>query len=126
MPGKKHAATTDLVEYASSNPAATRKFLEGVLGFKFEVEEEMGYSMRSDDFEGGAGTGIRAVDPEEPGPATFSYLTVEDLETTIKAAEKAGAKVLHPKTEIPDIGWSCVLLAPGGVVLGLFQELSVE
>lgn len=123
MPAKKHLVTTDHVEYASSDPAATRKFLEGVLGFKFDVDDSMGYAMRSDKVEGGAGTGIRALEPGESGPTTYSYLTVQDIDATIRAAERAGAKVLHPKVEIPEMGWSGVVLAPGGVVLGLYQAM---
>lgn len=113
--------STDHVEYASRDPAATRQFLESVLGFKFDVVEAMGgYGMRTDKPASGSGTGVRPLAPGE-GPATIAYLTVANLEATLAAAQKAGAKVLLPKTEIPEMGWSAVVHAPGDVAVGLFQ-----
>jgi hypothetical protein len=113
--------TTDHVEYASKNPAATRKFLEEVLGFHFEVMEAMGgYGMRTDENKGGSGTGVRALMPGE-SPMTIAYLTVKNLEESLHAAEKAGAKIVLPKTEIPNMGWHAVVHAPGDVPVGLYQ-----
>jgi hypothetical protein len=114
--------TTDHVEYASKNPEATRKFLEKVLGFHFDVTEAMGgYGMRSDKVARGSGTGVRALAKGE-SPATIAYLTVADIEESLKAAQKEGARVIVPKTEIPDMGWSAVVHAPGDVPIGLFQS----
>jgi len=114
------SATTDHVEYASKNPEATRKFLESALGFHFNVMPEMGYSMRSDKVARGSGTGVRALMKGE-GPATIAYITVMNIEESLRASEQAGARVLQPKTEIPDMGWSAVVHAPGEVAIGLFQ-----
>jgi uncharacterized protein len=117
------SVTTDHVEYASKNPAATRKFLENVLGFHFDVMEAMGgYGMRSDKVARGSGTGVRSLEKGEM-PGTISYLTVMNLEESLKAAQKEGARVLVPKTEIPGMGWSAVVHAPGDVAIGLFQAM---
>jgi uncharacterized protein len=113
--------TTDHVEYASNNPAVTRKFLEKVLGFHFDVMEAMGgYGMRNDKVARGSGTGVRGLEKGE-SPATIAYLTVMNLEESLKAAQKEGARVIVPKTEIPEMGWSAVVHAPGDVPIGLFQ-----
>ncbi len=113
--------TTDHVEYASKDPAATRKFLEKVLGFRFEVTEAMGgYGMRNDKVPRGSGTGVRAI-AESEIPTTIAYHTVMNIEESLKAAQKAGARVVVPKTEIPEMGWSAVVHAPGDVPVGLFQ-----
>ncbi len=113
--------TTDHVEYASKDPAATRKFLEKVLGFHFEVMEAMGgYGMRNDKVARGSGTGVRAI-TEIESPTTIAYHTVMNIEEALKAAQKAGARVVLPKTEIPEMGWSAVVHAPGDVPVGLFQ-----
>ncbi|MCI4352657.1 MAG: hypothetical protein L3K14_04635 [Thermoplasmata archaeon] len=113
--------TTDHVEYASKDPAATRRFLEKALGFHFDVMENMGgYGMRSDKVERGSGTGVRGIEKGE-SPTTIAYLTVKNIEDALKAAEKEGARVLVPKTEIPGMGWSAVVHAPGDVPIGLFQ-----
>ena len=113
--------TSDHVEYASKNPEATRKFLEKVVGFHFDVMEAMGgYGMRNDKVPWGAGTGVRPLQKGE-SPGTIAYLTVVDIDESLKAAHKEGARVLVPKMEIPDMGWSAVVHAPGDVQIGLFQ-----
>lgn len=113
--------TTDHVEYASKNPEATRKFLEKVVGFHFDVMPAMGgYGMRSDKVSRGSGTGVRAVEQGE-SPGTISYLTVHSLDDSLQAAQKEGARILVPKTEVPELGWSAVVHAPGDVPIGLFQ-----
>ncbi len=113
--------TTDHVEYASKDPAATRRFLEKVLGFHFDVMEEMGgYGMRSDKVARGSGTGVRALAKGE-SPATISYLTVVNLDASLKAAQTEGARIVLPKTEIPGMGWHAVVHAPGDVPIGLFR-----
>ncbi|MGA8663758.1 MAG: hypothetical protein WB809_01630 [Thermoplasmata archaeon] len=113
--------TTDHVEYASKNPEATRKFLEKVLGFHFDVMDAMGgYGMRTDKVARGSGTGVRGLEKGE-SPATISYLTVGNLEESLQAAQKEGARVILPKTEIPQMGWHAVVHAPGDVPIGFFQ-----
>jgi uncharacterized protein len=115
------SVTTDHVEYASKDPQATRRFLERALGFHFDVMDSMGgYGMRSDKVAKGSGTGVRAVMKGE-SPTTIAYLTVMNIEESLRAAEKEGARVLVPKTEIPEMGWSAVVHAPGDVPIGLFQ-----
>ncbi|MGP8077224.1 MAG: VOC family protein [Thermoplasmata archaeon] len=113
--------TTDHVEYASKDPAATRRFLEKVLGFHFDVMEEMGgYGMRSDEVSRGSGTGVRALEKGE-SPATIAYLTVANLDESLKTAQNEGARIVLKKTEIPGMGWHAVVHAPGDVPIGLFQ-----
>ena len=121
MAQKTHV-TTDHVEYASKDPAATRQFLENVLGFHFDVMEAMGgYGMRNDKVKQGSGTGVRSLEKGE-FPTTIAYLTVPDLEAALKAAQKEGARVILPKTEIPQMGWHAVVRAPGELQIGLFQS----
>lgn len=110
------------VEIASKDPAATRKFLEQVFGWKFETMPTMDYSMYgpaqgAED----ASVGVRALmGPETPG--SIGYVTVANIDDTLKAARAAGATVIMEKDPIPGgTGFLAVYLAPGGVVQGLFQ-----
>lgn len=41
-------------------------------------------------------------------------ITVDDIETTINAVEKAGGKTLMQKTIIPNVGWMAKFLDPDG------------
>jgi len=84
------------------------------------MEQMGGYGMRSDKVARGSGTGVRSLEKGE-SPSTTSYLTVVDLEASLMAAQKEGARVIVPKTEIPGMGWSAVVHAPGDVPIGLFQ-----
>lgn len=113
----------DHVEFASKDPAATRKFLEKAFGFKITVMPEMGgYAMHGRS-EGAvaASFGVRELmGPEQPGSVV--YITVGNIDEALKNVKAAGASVMMEKTEIPGIGWSAVYHAPGGVVQGLFQN----
>jgi predicted enzyme related to lactoylglutathione lyase len=108
------------VEYSSKNPEATRKFLEGVFGWKFKKEDasEMEYwSFRA---KGGPGGGLMA--PMDGGsPSTQTYVLVASVDAALKKVESGGGKVLMPKTEIPKVGWFAVYEIPGGVVQAVFQ-----
>jgi predicted enzyme related to lactoylglutathione lyase len=75
--------TADHVEYASNDPAATRKFLEKTLGYHFQVLEQMGgYGLRTDTVGRGAGTGVRLVEKGERS-GTIAYLTVGNLDEAL-------------------------------------------
>ncbi|MCI4325106.1 MAG: hypothetical protein L3K00_04380 [Thermoplasmata archaeon] len=114
--------TADHVEYASKDPAATRKFLETTLGYHFDVLEQMGgYGLRSDKVTQGAGTGVRLIEKGE-GPGTIAYLTVGNLDEAIKTVQAAGAKLVVPKMEVPGMGWHAVVHAPGDVLMGLYES----
>ncbi|MCI4332646.1 MAG: hypothetical protein L3K01_02785 [Thermoplasmata archaeon] len=114
--------TTDHIEYASKDPAATRKFLEKTLGFHFRVMEEMGgYGLRTDEVKRGSGAGVRLIEKGE-NSGTIAYHTVMNLDETLKAVQAEGAKVVVPKMEVPGMGWHAVVHAPGDVLVGLYQS----
>lgn len=112
------------VEFASKDPAATRKFVEKAFGLKFtDLGPQMGNYMMHGPDEGAKKTsmGLRALQPKEAG-GTIAYLTVHDIDASLKSVEAAGGKILMGKTEIPGVGWSAVFWAPGDLVQGLYQN----
>jgi len=48
------------------------------------------------------------------------YVLVDDIQATVDAAAKAGAKVALPPTEIPGHG-TCAIVIEGGIESGLWQ-----
>ncbi|HLM90545.1 MAG TPA: hypothetical protein VK424_00590 [Thermoplasmata archaeon] len=113
--------TTDHVEYASKDPSATRRFLEKVFGYHFDILADMGgYAMRSDEISKGSSTGVRVLEKGESS-ATIAFLTVPNLDEALKTAQREGARIVLPKTEIPP-GWHAVVHAPGDLPIGLFQS----
>lgn len=63
--------------------------------------------------------GIMAIPQEERGmpPAWGTYVTVDDVDATAKAAVELGAKLLVPPTDIPDVGRFCVIRDPQGATI---------
>lgn len=61
--------------------------------------------------------------PKSQPAGAFSHaeLISKGPAKTLKAAEAAGAQVLVPKTEIPNMGHYAVFLAPGEIPQGIFQ-----
>lgn len=111
-------------EFASTDPAATKKWCESVLGWQFgePMPTPQGpYHMWSHSGTE-TGGGIRKTNPGEPGNAT-PYVEVKDINATWKAALKAGAKELVAPNEIPGgNGWIAVCQIPGGAPVGFWSN----
>ena len=119
-----HHAKLNHAELASSDPAATQKFLEQAFGLKFrELGEEMGnYRMHGrEDGAQGADIGIRGLMGPTDLPGTVAYFEIPDIDAAVKSVQEAGAKIVMAKTEVPGVGWLAVYVAPGGVTQGVFQ-----
>lgn len=110
------------VELASKDPKATQKFLEAAFGWKFSSMPGMEYAMlEMPETRDSSGVGVRPLmGPEHPG--SIGYITVANIDESLKTVQAAGAKVVMGKTEIPGMGWSAVYIAPGEVVQGLYQN----
>jgi uncharacterized protein len=106
------------VELISKDPAKSVKFYERVFGWKFDDMGD-GYMFTSP-----PALPSGAVRPAQDGEShgSLSYIEVKDLARTLKDAETAGARILVPRTEIPNMGHFAVVLAPGDVPQGVFQS----
>jgi len=58
--------------------------------------------------------------------AWFLYVLASDLESTSQKATTLGAKLLMPKTEVPNTGWFCLLQDPAGAHFYLWQPARTE
>lgn len=109
------------VELTSNDPAATRKFLEGVFGWKFK-KEEMDPSMEYWTFDAGSGPAGGLTAPAEGmPPSTLNYVLVDSVEAAVKKVKSHGGKVMMDRTEIPTVGWFAVYQIPGGVTQAVFE-----
>lgn len=96
-------------------PDELAAFCTDVLGWQIETDNALGYREVSGlNLPGG-------IWPAPPGVPAFTQIFVEvaDLDTTLAAAQAAGAAVLVPKSVLPDGDAMAVISAPGGVPLGL-------
>jgi predicted enzyme related to lactoylglutathione lyase len=65
--------------------------------------------------------GIYAIDgPEFAGmpECWMSYLAVDDVDKRVAKAIKAGAKLMKPVFDVPDVGRIAILTQPGGAGIG--------
>jgi predicted enzyme related to lactoylglutathione lyase len=62
---------------------------------------------------------MKRVDPNQQ---VTNYILVESVDDFSKKAEKLGAKVIIPKTPIPEMGSFAVVLDPEGNPFGLFES----
>ena len=97
-----------------------RGFYGELFGWKFQLapDASMDYGM-TDKAQTGIGGGVGKA-PEGPGWVTF-YVSVADATATVARAEKLGAKVLMPITDIGDM-FIAVLADPEGHPVGLLHR----
>jgi hypothetical protein len=57
-----------------------------------------------------------------PDLGVLVYVAVPDVVDALARAERAGATIVEPKTQIGGVGWSAVLRDPEGNMLGLFES----
>ncbi|RKY88258.1 hypothetical protein DRQ09_03125 [candidate division KSB1 bacterium] len=93
-------------------------FYGEVFGWKIEYIPENDYAV----FDTGEspGGGFPKVDKITSG-GILIYIMVEDIGRMLKKIEKAGGKIITPRTEIPETGWFAIFSDPEGNFLGLFQ-----
>jgi predicted enzyme related to lactoylglutathione lyase len=117
MPNSQPAGAFAHVELISKDPARSLTFYETVFGWKFDDAGD-GYLFTSPP---SLPTGALRPPQKGEAPGTLSYIEVKDVSKTIASAEAAGARVLVPKTEIPNMGHFAVLLTPREIPQGIFQ-----
>jgi len=104
------------------DPEKAKSFYGEVFDWEFE-------SMPGSDYQliqtGAPPCGGLMKKPEEmPVNAALQvYVLVDSVEETLGKAEGAGAKVVVPKTEVPNVGHFAVFQDPEGIVLGSFEAV---
>jgi predicted enzyme related to lactoylglutathione lyase len=108
-------------EFASTDPRATREFLEKVFGWDLaEVKTPTGKIIRYQT-PGGARGSIRRTGAKE-APGTINYVLVKDIAATAKRVKRMGGERLMPITDVPHMGSYFWFKVPGGPVLAAWQD----
>ena len=110
------------VEIPAVNVEGAGKFYEALFGWKLQHMPELNYTMWEDG--SGSGGGFPQVSEENPTGQVLVYIDSDDIEADLKKVEKLGGKVLHPKTEIPQMGWYGVFQDPTGNVLAVYTSMN--
>jgi predicted enzyme related to lactoylglutathione lyase len=115
-------------ELLTSDPEASKKFYEPVVGWKFgdAAPEFNGYRMigRSD---GGYAGGVFPIDDEmrQHGarPAWLGYVHVTDTDQAARRIEKAGGKTLLAPFDVPNVGRIAMVADPQGAPFYIMKPI---
>lgn len=111
------------LELHSTDAARAKSFYTELFGWKTKDTPVPGFGTYTEiDTQEGPGAGLMAQ--QEPGgrSAWLAYIKVPKLDETVARAQKLGASVVAPRTEIKDVGWFAVLLDPSGARIGVFEQ----
>jgi uncharacterized protein len=103
---------TDQVEKAKA-------FYGKTLGLTFEAfgDTNPGYWLAM--LDGRPIWGMMDMTRRPGGPSGwFTYMTVDDVDARVKAAEAAGGKLCMPVFEVPTVGRIAILEDPTGAIIG--------
>jgi uncharacterized protein len=109
------------IEFPADDLDRARRFYSAVAGWELgEMEGFPDYFLfRSEEGHGG-GIGKRG---ESVGPAVRVYITVDNLEEAIAAAEANGGTVTAPPADVPGQGRFAVVDDPEGTEIALWENL---
>ena len=109
-------------EIPTDDPEKSIDFFSTVFGWVFEKfgEEDYWFAKTGEDGEQGIdGAIMKKQDPNQP---VVNSIDVADIEKTSKQIEKAGGKIVVPKSPVPQMGWFCMFTDLDGNIHGLWQS----
>ena len=106
-------------ELMTTDVEGAKAFYKNLFGWEYETVPIPGseYTMVKVDGVATAGIMEHPEDCKELPPCWDIYITVTDVDTTVKSITELGGKVLRPAFDIPGVGRFCVLQDPQGAVL---------
>jgi predicted enzyme related to lactoylglutathione lyase len=103
----------------TTDPEAAKRFYGELFGWKWEEFHMPGMTYTVVKVAGEEMGGIMQIPAEAGGapPSWGTYVTVDDVDATVKKAESMQAKGIVPPRDIPDVGRFAVIQDPQGAVL---------
>lgn len=116
------------VELSTSDPERAKAFYSSVFGWDVEDDPIPGggvYTMfKLDGKNVCAGYELSEDEAKTGVPSHWnSYVSVEDVDQSVKVAEAAGATVVAPPFDVMDIGRMAILADPTGALISLWQPI---
>ena len=110
-------------EIGGPDQQALIDFYTGLFDWKVEVTPPTNYGMVHTHEEGDAGIdgGIPQQEGGQEGPWVTVYIAVPDPQATLDAAVAAGAEVLMPVTEMPQVTMA-LFKDPAGNPIGIIKD----
>jgi len=108
-------------ELASTDPKATRDFLERVFEWRFQSAATPQGELLAYETPGGTVGSVRRTHPQEP-PMSLNYVLVEDLQAAEKRILDSGGEIVLPRVDVPRMGSFFWFKIPGGPVLACWED----
>jgi predicted enzyme related to lactoylglutathione lyase len=110
------------VEIIAKETEGVKKFFSSLFGWKFQDMPEMKYATWA--APGGPGGGLTMPTPEAPGTGQpLNYIYVESINKIAPRIERAGGKIVVPKTTIGGgFGSFAFFTYPEGMIWGLYES----
>jgi uncharacterized protein len=109
------------LDLSTDDPGAAKKFYKSVFDWSFKDFPQMQWS--GIDVGKGVGGGIGKKQMPTQPTAWTAYVDVADVKKTIAKAKKAGATIVVPHMEVPNMGYLGVFVDPQGATIGVWQAM---
>ena len=124
---KTHGAFS-WTELMTTDPEAAKKFYSEIFGWELEKYDtaEMEYTVIK--VAGEEVGGIMSIPPQAAGspPHWGTYVTVDNVDETVKKAESLGATINVAPMDIPDVGRFAVFQDPQGAFLAVITYKEMD
>lgn len=108
-------------EFMVSDTEKAKAFYGSVFDWKFSEYDKMPGYISIDTGAEPSGGMMKKPD-EAPHNHLGVYFSVDSIDETLKKVEAGGGKILHPRTEIPDIGWWGLFMDPDGIPVMIYER----
>lgn len=109
------------IELPADDVERAKRFYSAVAGWEIgEVDGMPGYFMFRTSEQAGGGIGKRG---DTVGDVVRIYITVDQLEAAVAAAEATGGSVITPPSDVPGMGRYAALRDSEGNEIGLWENL---
>jgi len=114
------------IDVLSGDAARAQRFYGEVFGWSFEPIPGVDYinvKTSVNGIESGVGGVAEALGVRPAAPSgVVPYILAPDMESTLAAIERAGGRVLIPRTGVPGAGEFAQFADPDGNVIGLWND----
>ena len=115
-------------ELMTTNPDAAKEFYGKLFNWKLEdmPMEEMTYTVVKAGDEEIAG--IMGIPPEAEGapPNWGAYVTVDNVDQTVRQAKELGGRIIVPARDIPKVGRFAVIQDPQGAMISVITYATMD
>lgn len=121
-PFQQHGAFS-WCELMTSDPTAAKSFYGQIFGWEMKDGPVAGIDYTVVSAGGEQIGGIMKIPTESPNmpPSWGTYVTVDNIEVTVKKATALGGKVLMGPHDIPDVGQFALIQDPQGAILSVIS-----